>query len=125
MVFASYFPNSAFLPYRSCFLQLLCRVIPILHTLCLISVSLTAMSLACSPSLHPIFPAFFILFCCQFSGYCVNIYLSVVTCRRRYCRIGRRGFRGFSAEQLFSDCGNLRDMLFFSWFSFNPIKRIL
>lgn len=34
------------------------------------------------------------------------------------------GFRGFSAEQLFSDCGNLRDVLFFYWFSFNPIASI-
>lgn len=59
MVFVNYFPNFAFLSYCSYFLQLLCRVMFILHTLCLIFVSLTTMLLVCSPIASPDFPAFF------------------------------------------------------------------
>ena len=46
--------HCAFLPYRSCFLQLLWRVMFILHTLYLLSGSLTTMSLACSPIASPV-----------------------------------------------------------------------
>ena len=52
----------AFLPYRSCFLQLLWRVLFILHTLCLLSGSLTTMSLACSPIASPV-PSYLLCFC--------------------------------------------------------------
>ena len=53
MVFVNYFPNFAFLPCCSCFLQLLCWVTLILHTLCLLSGSLTTMSLVYSPLVSP------------------------------------------------------------------------
>lgn len=43
----------AFLSYHSCFLQLLCRVMFILHTLYLSFDSLTTTSLACSPIASP------------------------------------------------------------------------
>ena len=46
--------HCAFLPYRSCFLQLLWRVMFILHTLNLLSGSLATMSLACSPIASPV-----------------------------------------------------------------------
>ena len=50
--------HCAFLPYRSCFLQLLWRVMFILHTLYLLSGSLTTMSLACSPIASPVLSCF-------------------------------------------------------------------